>query len=98
MLPMAVTIRWTLGDRLRKARETAGLSQAEIAEALGVQGGSVSRFEHDHQALRRSYLLAWAMATGVDLDWLRYGDQDFDGDPGGASTPTKWYARALVAA
>ena len=33
-----VVLDWTLGDRLRKAREHAGLAQKDMVKAFGVDG------------------------------------------------------------
>lgn len=65
---------WTLGDRLRKARENAGLSQQELADAIGVARNTVGNGElGDHRPLPIT-LRAWADATGVPLTWLLTGD------------------------
>jgi transcriptional regulator with XRE-family HTH domain len=77
----AVTVRvdgrvpaWTLGDRLRKARESAGLDQAELAAAIGVSKRSVGAAERGESTPRRHVLIAWAAATGVALGWLCPGE------------------------
>ncbi len=81
-----VVPEWTLGDRLRKARLHAGLEQAELATELGIARNSVASYENQRTAPRRPVLLAWAMRTGVSLDWL-VGDTPSrpDGDAGWAS-------------
>jgi transcriptional regulator with XRE-family HTH domain len=90
---------WTLGDRLRKSRLQAGLSQRDIGDFMGLSHGAIGMYEVDQRTPRLGILRLWAMRTGVPLDWLRYGDdQGFSGDPGGASAPTKWYEHALIAA
>lgn len=61
---------WTVGDRLRKAREWRGLTQYELASAVGVSRNSVSNYEVGATEPRRIVLNAWAMATGVSLNWL----------------------------
>lgn len=61
---------WTTPDRLRKAREVAGLSQTELGEATGMSRRSVAGYEGGEREPRRHHLIAWALATGVDLDWL----------------------------
>lgn len=65
---------WTVGDRLRKAREIARLDQQPFADAIGVSRGTVSNYERgsvDHY--KPIVLRAWAMATGVPLEWLETG-------------------------
>ena len=61
---------WTVADRLRKARESAGYEQTALARELGVAKNTISNYERGAVAPRRSVVMAWAMATGVDLDWL----------------------------
>ncbi|WP_373428396.1 helix-turn-helix domain-containing protein [Rhodococcus sp. SORGH_AS_0303] len=61
---------WTLADRFRKAREHAGLSQIELAQAMEVGRSAVARIEQGTATPKRPVALAWAFATGVDWDWL----------------------------
>ena len=76
---------WTLTDRLRKAREYRGLSQAELADLTGVSARSVFNYEAGRTTPRRPQLIAWALATGVCLDWL-----ENDVRPKGLEPPTFW--------
>lgn len=64
---------WTVGDRLRKARESVEFEQAELAEAIGVSRATVSNYEGGRVAPRKIMLNAWALATGVPVEWLRSG-------------------------
>lgn len=60
---------WTLADRLRKARETAGLSQGQLAAILGVARNTVTNYEGGGSA--KIYVVrAWATATNVPLAWI----------------------------
>lgn len=61
---------WTLADRLRKARETRGLTQTELGELTGISRRAMSRYESGETTPRRPHVIAWAMATGVALTWL----------------------------
>lgn len=61
---------WTLGDRLRKAREHAGLSQTQLYAETGIARSSIVRYENDEARPSRAMLLAWHLCTGVSLDWL----------------------------
>ena len=54
---------WSLGDRVRKAREWAELDQVQLAEATGISRTTISNYERDATAASR--------ATGVDIRWLR---------------------------
>lgn len=76
---------WTLGDKLRKARVDAGLEQAELASEIGVSRNTVRNYEAEKTAPRRPVLLAWAMRTGVSLEWLTQDERPGpDGDAGWA--------------
>lgn len=65
---------WTLTDRLRKAREHAGLTQCQLADAIGVTAATVSRAERGDGISHRT-LIQWAQVTGVDLAWITAGSQ-----------------------
>lgn len=85
--------RFTVHDRLRKAREVAGLDQAQLAERIGMSRNSVSNYEAGHTRtgnLKPIYLKGWALACGVDLDWLRFGD-------GSDRSVTPGYGGAILA-
>lgn len=64
---------WTVADRLRKAREHAGMKQSELAEEIGVSRNSISNYESSVVAPRRIVLNAWSRATKVPLAWLMTG-------------------------
>ncbi|NUP83863.1 MAG: helix-turn-helix transcriptional regulator [Nonomuraea sp.] len=76
-LAVAAVPQWSLGDRLRKARETAGLEQGELAVRVGVSRGTVSNYELNHGTRPRKpiVLRAWAEQTGVPLWWIMGGEE-----------------------
>lgn len=60
--------RWTVEDRLRKAREVAGLSVNDCAARLGVHRNTVTNWEHataHSRQIPRWVLLAYSAETGV---------------------------------
>ncbi|MHA6161000.1 XRE family transcriptional regulator [Pseudomonas sichuanensis] len=61
-----------LKDRLKQARKNAGLTQAELADKVGIKQASVSEIE---RGLTRTsgYLVQLAQACGVDPVWLSDG-------------------------
>ena len=65
---------WTLGWKLKRALDFAGLSAQQMAAELGVHVGTVSRWMNDRETPRRAYLMAWALRCGVPFDWLS-GDE-----------------------
>lgn len=63
----------SLGLRLLVSRETAKLTQPELAQAIEASRGTVSNYERGVVAPKRTTLVMWALATGVDLHWLETG-------------------------
>lgn len=68
------TPTWTFQDRLRKAREHAGMTQSELAEATGVSLNSLNRYEKGQRSPGEDIVSAIAKATGVPPTWLIDGD------------------------
>ncbi|MFC6353954.1 helix-turn-helix domain-containing protein [Rothia nasimurium] len=68
------TPTWTFQDRLRKAREHAGLTQGALAEILGVAAGTIQRWEKGALNPRPKALEALAETTGVPLEWFHQDD------------------------
>lgn len=62
-----------MGDRLRKAREDAGMSQAQLAVAIGISRNTVSNAELGDRTPLTVTLRAWAEVTGVPVQWLQTG-------------------------
>lgn len=68
---------FTTGDRLRKAREHAHLTQRQLAERIGVDKNTVSNYEADRTKRRqRVTMRQWAAETGVPLTWIADGTDD----------------------
>ncbi|MBX3711908.1 MAG: helix-turn-helix transcriptional regulator [Lysobacter sp.] len=64
----------TLDNRIRRARTLAGLTQAELAQLVGVQRGAVAQWESPNGSLpSMDHLIAIAQHTGVHLEWLGTG-------------------------
>jgi len=78
---------WTQGDRLRKARENAGLSQHELADMIGVSRATVSNAEVGvgKKGPLAITVRAWALATGVPVEWIETGRAASDPGSGGQS-------------
>jgi transcriptional regulator with XRE-family HTH domain len=64
----------TFGDRLRKARKTASLTQEELGFAVGVSKQAVSDWENDRQFPSAHVLPQLKKELGVTLDHLYCGD------------------------
>lgn len=68
--------QFTLGDRLAKAREAAGISVQGMADRLGVSRTTVSNYEHERTEPTRGVLRAWEAETKVPLWWLVSGGDE----------------------
>jgi transcriptional regulator with XRE-family HTH domain len=78
-MPEPLTVRGAiphldLADRLLIARRHAGLDQRELSALIGVSARSIGAAENGNSRPRRPVLMAWAMATGVSLEWICEGD------------------------
>ncbi|VVO24407.1 XRE family transcriptional regulator [Pseudomonas fluorescens] len=64
-----------LSERIKKARKAAGLTQAQLAELVGIAQTAVSQLESG-KTLRSSYLIQIARECGVNSNWLASGEGD----------------------
>ena len=67
-----VGLEASLADRVLLARESAGLSQADLAKLVGARQASISQIESG-KTKRTSYLAEIARACLVDIHWLAFG-------------------------
>ncbi|MFL0579162.1 helix-turn-helix domain-containing protein [Dietzia sp. 179-F 9C3 NHS] len=67
--------------RLLVARQTAGLTQTELAKLIGSARQTVQNYEAG-KSPRRATVMAWAMATGVNATWLLTGEAPPSDDDG----------------
>ena len=63
----------TLGGRLSRARDAAGLSSAQLARRLGVQSSTIQAWESDRSQPRANRLSMLAGVLNVSLSWLLHG-------------------------
>lgn len=61
---------WSLGQRIKDARERAGLEQADLATALGASQSAVSRYETGRADVSVWQLACIAEACGAELKKL----------------------------
>jgi len=62
--------RSPVGERITQARQSAGLSQAQLADKLGVTQQMVGYLERQPVAIRPELLLQLSEALGMSLDEL----------------------------
>ena len=69
---VSVVPQWTFADRLRKARQVAGFTQREFADALEVSAGSYSQWESGNNGPRDivAVVKRIELMTGVPSAWL----------------------------
>ncbi|MEZ5888089.1 MAG: helix-turn-helix domain-containing protein [Paracoccaceae bacterium] len=81
----------TLGDRLAAAREGQGMSEADVAQRLGVRVKTVRQWEADASEPRSNRLQMLAGLLGVSLRWLMTGEGE-----GVSAEPARTDAEALA--
>jgi transcriptional regulator with XRE-family HTH domain len=65
----------TLGKRIKERRQALGLTQQQLAEALGVTPQHISVIEQDKRAPSLSSLARMAEQLGVTVDFLVAGKE-----------------------
>lgn len=65
----------TIGARLLRTREKAGITQAEAAKRIGVEPSQLSRWERGLNEPSAPGLVSISRVYRITLDWLLTGDQ-----------------------
>jgi transcriptional regulator with XRE-family HTH domain len=86
--PSSFVPEFTLGDRLRRAREACGYTQTELADLIGISQRSVSSYEADDTVPNLMTLRLWALFSQVSEPWLAFGDATAT-----APMPATWKTR-----
>ena len=73
----------TLPQRLRIAREHAGLEQLALAKVSGVSRATISAAENGRTTPSRATISLIAFACGVSREWLATGQVNENPDPDG---------------
>lgn len=60
-------------DRIRAAREGAGMDQGQLADATQLARQTISNYERGNTAPRRGAIRLIAWATGYDYEWRYVG-------------------------
>jgi transcriptional regulator with XRE-family HTH domain len=87
----------TFGDRLKRARLAAGMTQQELADACGLTNAMISKCESGlTDAVLAPNLFAMADVLRVDARWLMTGQDGERNDLTGLSAEQREAVRALV--
>lgn len=78
-------LRQRVGANIQRAREAAGLTQEELAEAIGKQQPTISRWEMGVSSPPYSVLIRLAQALDVDVVYLF--DPAAERQPNGEDAP-----------
>lgn len=62
--------RLTISDRLRTAREAAGLSQAQVGKLMGLHRPTITEIEAGRRRVSADELTQFADIYGVGTDWI----------------------------
>ena len=67
----------TIGERIKAAREKAGLTQQQVADRLGVSSTYISQYERDVRTPKPATVIRLANAIGVALDQIVIPDKEY---------------------
>ena len=77
----------TFGDRLAAARDSAKMTQAELARHLGIKASTLKSWEQDLSEPRANRLSMMAGILNVSMMWLLNGEGEGLDAPGSDETP-----------
>lgn len=78
--------QWTVGDRLRKAREEAGIGVEQMAAQIGRNRNSITRYERS-RTVDVLVVRAYSAFTATSMTWLLTGTGPDDEEGESAITP-----------
>lgn len=64
---------FTFADRLGKALHVSGVSNQDMADALGVSRATVSNYTSGRTAPSKLQIKEWALKTGAPIEWIKTG-------------------------
>ncbi|WP_372834047.1 helix-turn-helix domain-containing protein [Pontibacterium sp.] len=68
-------MKMTIGQRIAKARVSAGLNQSQLAAELSVAPQSVQQWERDKTTPRRTRVESLAESLNVSPEWILFGKE-----------------------
>ena len=63
------------GKRLKELRKQAGKTQEQVAEAVGLEPGTISQIERGAKGMSIDSLLMFSEIYGVSTDYILKGDE-----------------------
>lgn len=72
-MPQNTELEFDLLDRLRKAMRISGKDAGDLAVDLGVHRNTIGNYLNGRTPIDRRTVVAWAVCTGVPLEWLETG-------------------------
>lgn len=89
-MPQNADLEFDLLDRLRKSMRISGKDAGDLSEDLGIHRNTIGNYLNGKTPMDRRTLVAWAVSTGVPVDWLEHGAQPAnDPGPGEPASDTK---------
>lgn len=82
---------WDLGDRLRKALRSRGISNQAMADHLEVDRRTISNYPNNRTQPNGATLRVWALRCGVPYEWLLRGTEGPEGGPDQGSGGSGWF-------
>jgi transcriptional regulator with XRE-family HTH domain len=73
-------LREQIAGRLRLARETAGLSQGQVAKRLDMHRPTISEIEAGRRRVSAEELTKFGELYGIDANWITVGSSNTGGD------------------
>ena len=99
MAEPALIPEWTLGERMAKARRSAGISSHQMAAILEVSERTVRNWEADRTHPPKAVRAVYHWETTVPLVWIETGGHgDGGGEPSGGDAVTIRYPMLLAVA
>lgn len=77
----------TFGEVLKSQREAVGMTQTQLADAVGLKQSDISRWERDERIPRWEMIQRIADALGVSTEALRTIEPPTSDDPETTPTP-----------
>ena len=82
----------TIGEKIKEQRENKGLSQAELAEKLGITQDSISLWEKNRRIPNTPYIIALCKVFKISTDYLLGTENEFGIKENTAPTPQYYSA------